>query len=147
MSAIRPDVYDSIFILEDLPPSGSVVKPLLEKRLGLECHSFEDPVNLINGVCKDKPVVFIIDFSSNMRGDIIIKKVREKNKHSLIIMLSNDDNKENLIKALQAGANNVFLRNYVMNLPSLISNHLAVRNSKEYRQLRYKYKEVNVKQA
>ena len=125
---------NEIYILDDDPVFAKALKKTLEKLMKTVVTAFHDPVTLLDNLSESRPSVVVVDFYGPLNGDKVIKKAREISKDSLIIMISCENNKENMMSCLRAGANNVILKKNILALPSLIRNHLNIRNSPRFAQ-------------
>jgi len=121
---------NEIYVLDDDPVFAMTLKKVLENRLNITTTIFHDPVTMLDNLSEHRPSVIIIDFYGPLKGDKIIEKVRDKENGSLVIMISGDENRDNMLACLKSGANNVILKKNIMAVPSLIETHLKIRTSR-----------------
>ena len=100
-------------IVDDSRTMRNIEKKVLSAIAGLECLEAGDGIEALN-VIGPNPGVFdfmIIDWNMpNMDGLSLIKKIRESDKRTMLIMATTEGEKNRVMEAIKAGVNNYVIK-------------------------------------
>lgn len=104
-----PNYITRIFVLEDDPVYGKVLKNTLEKDHSLDVSVFTTGQDFLDNLHQRPGIVTIDQYLPDMEGLDILKRVIEYDKNIIPIMLSGQQEVETVVKAYKLGA-----RDYIM---------------------------------
>ena len=100
-----------IMLVDDSTTMRNIQKKILSSLGYTEISEAGDGVQALAAFAASRPDLMLVDWNMpNMDGLMLVRKIREQDKNVLIMMVTTEAEKERVIDAIKAGANNYLVK-------------------------------------